>query len=294
MGRLTDIWDVDQLSFYEKGVYCLLAKFVDKNGICWPSLRTLQEMGGISRPKLIKCIQKLDEDGFVKVSKKKSIYGDADNNQYYLPHLKWDETVDKGGNSHLLGGKPQLPGGKQELPQVVTDVNQGGKPQLPGVVNDVYPNYTNITTPNNYTNPTIDESAGNNVDNLYPLGNAAEETAVALTDGGQSLELSAEFDRFWQAYPRKTGKERAWEVWPSILSEGYRAIDLAVAAGKYTVKVRSDGTAEKFIKMPHTFLAERVFEKYMPPCPKCGGSGYRGNEDGEVVVCECKKKVKHA
>ncbi|WP_094607226.1 hypothetical protein SPSIL_057610 [Sporomusa silvacetica DSM 10669] len=132
------------------------------------------------------------------------------------------------------------------------------------------------------------------VDNLYPLGNAAEETAVALTDSGQSLELSTEFKSFWQAYPRKACQERGWEAWKAVLADGYRAIDLVVAAGKYSVRVRADGTAEKFIKMPHTFLAEKVFEKYMPACPKCGGSGYRGNEDGEVVVCECKKKVKHA
>jgi len=254
-------------------------------------------MGGISRPKLIKCIQKLTEAGFVKVSKKKSSCGDADNNQYYLPHLKWDETVDKGGNSRLLGGKPQLPGGKQELPQVVNDINQGGKPRLPGVVNDVYPNYTNITIPNNYSNPTIERTDGQSVDNLYPSGcegNAAEETAVTLAGGGQSLELSAEFERFWQAYPRKNGKPRAVEAWKIVLAEGYRAIDLIVAAGKYSVKIRVEGTAEQYMKMPHTFLTEHIFVKYLPPCPKCGGSGFVGNKDGEVELCECKKTGKTA
>ncbi|WP_434132174.1 DUF4373 domain-containing protein [Sporomusa sphaeroides] len=138
---------------------------------------------------------------------------------------------------------------------------------------------------------------GQFVDNLYPSdgeGNAAEETAVTLVDGGQSLELSAEFERFWQAYPRKNGKSRAVEAWKTVLAEGYRAIDLALAAGKYSVKVRTEGIVEQYIKMPHTFLAERLFVKYLPPCPKCGGSGFFGNKDGEVEPCECKKAGKTA
>lgn len=132
------------------------------------------------------------------------------------------------------------------------------------------------------------------VDNLYPLGNAAEETAVTMVGGGHALELSAEFKSFWQAYPRKAGQDRAWEAWEIILSEGYRAIDLTVAAGKYSVKVKIDGTSDRFVKMPHTFLAERLFEKFMPACSKCGGSGYCGNRDGEVEPCDCKKRVRHA
>lgn len=138
---------------------------------------------------------------------------------------------------------------------------------------------------------------GQSVDNLYPLGcegNAAEATAVTLVDGGQSLELSAEFERFWQAYPRKNGKPRAVEAWKIVLAEGYRAIDLALAAGKYSVKVRTEGTAEQYIKMPHTFLTEHLFVKYLPPCPKCGGSGFVGNSDGEVEQCECKRAGKTA
>jgi uncharacterized phage protein (TIGR02220 family) len=135
LGRYIDcnhIWEIEELSFYAKGTYCLLAKFVDKEGKCWPSLRRLEKLSNASRPTIIKAISDLNAQGLVEIEKKRTASGDWDQNKYYLPHLK--KVVN-------------------DIDHVVKEVNHGGKGDLPGVVNDVYTNYSNITNPNNYIVP---------------------------------------------------------------------------------------------------------------------------------------------
>ena len=122
MGFCNDIWDEQDLSFYAKGVYCLLGKFTDKDGKCWPSLRKLEKASGLSRPTLIKAVKELREKNCLHIQKDKTRYGDYDFNKYYLPNLKQG---------------------------VVKEIDHGGKGRLPGVVNDVDLNYTNITNPIN-------------------------------------------------------------------------------------------------------------------------------------------------
>ena len=130
-------------------------------------------------------------------------------------------------------------------------------------------------------------------EDLYPLGNAAEETAATLADSDQSLESSGDdFMSFWNAYPKRSGMPKAMEAWKLLMAQGINPEYLVLAAKKYALRVISDKTEVKFIKMPHNFLLERTFYEYLPrnlpDCPRCKGAGYYDNDDG-VAICDCRK-----
>ncbi len=86
MGYCTDIWCIDGLSFHAKGIYCLLAKFVNKKGTCWPSILKMQEMSGLSKNTIIKAIRELAEKQQVIITQQHANKMKI-NNLYYMPNL---------------------------------------------------------------------------------------------------------------------------------------------------------------------------------------------------------------
>ena len=85
----------------------------------------------------------------------------------------------------------------------------------------------------------------------------------------------------------------ATKAWREITGKGIPGADLVRAAKKYRVSV--GGTAEQFIKMPHTFLVEGIFREYAPKidpeCPLCKGQGYIENEQLAMVECRCRHRL---
>lgn len=138
-------------------------------------------------------------------------------------------------------------------------------------------------------------------DNLYTLGNAAEETAATLSQSSdQSLELSADnnpdFMLFWNSYPSPSNKPVAIEAWRTTLEKGFRAEHLILAAKKYALKIAKEQTAPQYIKKPYNFLLQGAFAEYIPKnlpgCPVCNGIGHYEVDDGDgprVATCDCRK-----
>lgn len=76
----------------------------------------------------------------------------------------------------------------------------------------------------------------------------------------QQCEYAAEFEAFWQAYPRKTEKQKAYRTWKTRCKEGLTTEDLVMAAKNYAAFCISQGTEQKYIKHPATFLGpDRAF-----------------------------------
>lgn len=86
LGFATDIFDAG-LSAKAKYVYCLLAKFANREGYCWPSLQTLAKKGSVARTTLYKPLIELEASGWIVVERRKSQCGDNDVNKYFLPRL---------------------------------------------------------------------------------------------------------------------------------------------------------------------------------------------------------------
>lgn len=62
------------------------------------------------------------------------------------------------------------------------------------------------------------------------------------------------FEKFWDSYPRRTEKQKAFRVWSIRLREGVSPDDLVLAAVNYAKHCSRSGTEERFVKHPATFL----------------------------------------
>lgn len=94
--------------------------------------------------------------------------------------------------------------------------------------------------------------------------------AAAKADGGYTVE----FEAFWLAYPKKTGKGAAFAEWKKI-SKGMSETSIFIACEKalFWQKKQLDWTKEngQYIPMPATYLHQRRWEDE-PPKSKQGNS----------------------
>lgn len=74
---------------------------------------------------------------------------------------------------------------------------------------------------------------------------------------------SPEFETFWNIYPRKIGKAIAWKRWIRLLYMDEQPSDMLKAAAAYQRKVKLDGTEQKYILHPSTFLYDERWKDYL-------------------------------
>lgn len=119
-----------QLDAYEKLTYILLCKFSNHElQACFPSLNTLMNLVGCSKPKIIKCLKKLEEMKYIEIEHRRK--GNENiSNLYYLIDI--EEITDK--RSSNLGLPPSsnrdLPGSKLGLPELDTINNTNNINQI--------------------------------------------------------------------------------------------------------------------------------------------------------------------
>jgi len=107
--------------------------------------------------------------------------------------------------------------------------------------------YINIVLVNN--NPT-------NV-NIYPQSKVKEskgkETSV-------NVHLKNSFNRFWEIYPRKTAKQKAWEKWIKLKPDDdlVKQICISIETHKKTPDWQKDNGT--FVPYPATFLNQKRWE----------------------------------
>lgn len=66
------------------------------------------------------------------------------------------------------------------------------------------------------------------------------------------VEYSPDFLTFWEAYPRKDEKGKAWQAWLARLKEGAKPDQLILAARNYAIFV--SGKDQSVMKLPATLL----------------------------------------
>lgn len=108
---------------YALAVYAALAKHADKDGVCWPSVRSLMEQTGWSESTIKRTIKRLVASGLISVVPRTTELGDADSNRYTLTHHP------------LRGGSPQNPPPSPQNPRWVPSEPRGGFSQNP----ELYP-----------------------------------------------------------------------------------------------------------------------------------------------------------
>jgi predicted phage replisome organizer len=76
------------------------------------------------------------------------------------------------------------------------------------------------------------------------------------------LEKDKDFAFFWNSYPRKLDKERAYDEWLNVLERGCNKGNLIQSAINYATTVI--GSSPQYIKHPKNFLADKSYIDYLP------------------------------
>jgi GntR family transcriptional regulator len=98
-------------------VYVCLAKHADREGVCWPSVRSLGGLTGWSESTVKRAIKRLVASGMVEVERRTTKEGDADTNRFTLVYHP------------LQGGSTQNPPPIRQTPPGVPTEPRGGFPQ---------------------------------------------------------------------------------------------------------------------------------------------------------------------
>ena len=112
------------------------------------------------------------------------------------------------------------------------------------------------------------------------VASCADEPAEQTTDRKENAKESSqekgsatvfeayppEFEHFWSIYPRRVEKRRAYKAFKARLKQGAAVDDIIQAAKNYADYVRREGTEERFIKHPATFLGPSLpYEDWIQP-----------------------------
>ena len=86
----------------------------------------------------------------------------------------------------------------------------------------------------------------------------------------RSVGYSAEFEAFWELYPRKTGKGEAWSAWKARVQPLPEPEALAVVLAAATASEQWQKECGKYIPHPTTWLKGRRWEDQVQPPPTAG------------------------
>lgn len=77
-----------------------------------------------------------------------------------------------------------------------------------------------------------------------------------------------EFEEFWEIYPRRIEKTKAFRVWNARRKDGFTSDELSAAARHYAMQCQRDRRDDSKIKYAATFLGpDRAFEEYTARAP---------------------------
>lgn len=98
-----------------------------------------------------------------------------------------------------------------------------------------------------------------------PTGGAIEIDARATdgTEGARGAESVPEgFGAFWTAYPRSRDRNAALRAFQAATKRGATPGQLLLAAQRYASKIKKDGTDDRFVKYPATWLNAGSYEDF--------------------------------
>lgn len=104
--------------------------------------------------------------------------------------------------------------------------------------------------------------------NKQPTNNQRTTTNKNDKNVKNDKKYTAEFERAWNAYPRKEDKARSYECYKARLNEGYSEEELIRATEKYADACKTRKTELRYIKKAYTFWGVNTpFLDYMPKAP---------------------------
>jgi len=185
-----DLLDRQDLTIYEKMIYIVIARYVDKEDKAFPSVPTISKKGSMSERQVQMIINSLVKKGLIKKEPRMNNKSKT-SNLYTLLSVKTNQS-----DKDKKGG-------------VVNDVHHPGEYCAPPLVNEVHPNNTNIkkTNLNNVNRASIEgvvENSGgeikeNTEENEEDINDIRRKIKESLKDKGKC--------KFTE--PEDSGKEKS-------------------------------------------------------------------------------------
>jgi hypothetical protein len=129
--------------------------------------------------------------------------------------------------------------------------------------------YNNI---NNYNNENHEDKENNENKHISEVPTEKSPAEKVNDESDQEkpnktimyMEYLQEFEEFWKHYPRKTGKEKAYEFFCSRLREGVNPQDIIKSSKNYSKYCEENRITKRYIKLPANFLGQdMLFEEYI-------------------------------
>lgn len=98
-------------------------------------------------------------------------------------------------------------------------------------------------------------------------GNATEQELDIELDkeiNNKRSPLPPQFEKFWNVYPRKVGKQVALDKWKTSLKKGIDPELIISSAVRYASECSRRGTNTEYILHPSTFLNKERWKDYLP------------------------------
>ncbi len=163
---------------------------------------------------------------------------------------KWESTCKRNAENGKNGGRPQKP----KKPSGFSGLSE--KPKKPDNDNEYDNDYDYELTP-----PTPSKGADSAETVCQSQG---ESLTVLKTAGGiksHSTTLDEDFNRFWQAYPKKADKQKALKAWQKLKPDEKTLNDMLEAIERHKQSDeqwhRNNG---QYIPLPSTWLNGRRWE----------------------------------
>ena len=96
--------------------------------------------------------------------------------------------------------------------------------------------------------------ADNENDTEYEADNEAEKN-----------KYTKDFQKFWEAYPKKADKGQCYKKYAARIKDGYSPEELLLAASRYSTQCKQQRTEQQYIKHGKTFLGDAMpFTDFLP------------------------------
>jgi len=186
-----DLLDRGDLTIYEKMIYIVIARYVDKEDKAFPSVPTIAKKGSMSERQVQMIINSLVKKGLIKKE----------------PRMNKNDKS-KTSNLYTLLSVEKNQSDKDKRDGVVHDMHHPGAHYAPPLVNDVHPNNTNIkkTNLNNVNRAGIEgvvENSGgeikeNTAENEEDINDIRRKIKESLKEKGKCNSIE----------PKDSGKEK--------------------------------------------------------------------------------------
>jgi len=181
-------------------VYLSLLSYCHKNKyIAWPSLNTMSQETGLAKTTIIRNLNILIKQNFIK-----NIAKDKSSKNYYHHNVYQITPPEKIFLSHFSDAKNNVGGGSVAIPPGFQNATSGSSGTLPRVVAERYPNNNNLNN-NNITTTNRE----NVVVNFKKLKEKGEKKMQAVREQLRDLDFEESFiEKLLKNYPAKKIEEK--------------------------------------------------------------------------------------